>query len=719
MSLFPSIRLSTRYIIATASIITALSLSHFVLQQKLYTQHTESIIEELSNHSRTSLSQQLELRGKSIAHYLAEHLFDPLYNFNLEATYLAIQPAISQQEVMIVHVIDQHGKIFHDGTESMLLFGETPPNAEAIKQSMETNTSFIEQTNAKLIYIQPISQSGISMGAVYLELSLDKLLTDISANQIVISDVYKENIRSLYRSHFWVTTVSFIVSLCLAMLMARSLTQPIRKLTAHIQEAGQGHFRTMPALRRSDEIGKLVNAYNDMGMRIKKHTEDIRFMAYHDALTGLPNRSCFIRHVNQLIHAQTYDNIDLFFIDLDEFKQVNDHFGHASGDHLLEIVSSRLAHEVGFSFVGSTSNMVARLGGDEFLICCTGLVGDQRERMAKNILDTLQKEIVIEHDSIVAGGSIGLASFPQHGLDADTLIKNADIAMYHAKDRGKNTYSLFTHAMNKKIEQRIDIEQELRKALSDPTQFELWYQPKINMSTGKIIGAEALMRWRHPTRGIIMPDQFIQIAENTDMILSMGSHLIDLACTQLVQWANKQVPPDFYLTINLSAKQLYRQDIGAILAKSMMKAGCKPSQLQLEVTESQLLHDIDAARDIIRSLREHGIQVLLDDFGTGYASLSYLQKLQFDGVKIDRSFVSNMHISANNRSLVKAIVSMAKSLGMKTVAEGIETQEQAEYIRQINCDIGQGFYYSKALPPTEFTQQWLLSNSNANEQRKT
>lgn len=270
--------------------------------------------------------------------------------------------------------------------------------------------------------------------------------------------------------------------------------------------------------------------------------------------------------------------------------------------------------------------------------------------------------------------------------------------------------------MNKKIEQRIDIEQELRKALADPSQFELWYQPKIDMSSGKIIGAEALVRWRHPTRGIIMPDQFIPIAENTDMILPLGSHLIDLACNQLVKWEDNQITPDFYLTINLSAKQLYRQDIGAILAKSMMKAGCKPNQLQLEVTESQLLHDIDAARDIIRGLREHGIQVLLDDFGTGYASLSYLQKLQFDGVKIDRSFVSNMHTNANNRSLVKAIVSMARSLGMKTVAEGIETQEQAEYIRKINCDIGQGFYYSKALPPSEFTKEWLLPSLDSSEQ---
>ncbi|PKF77952.1 hypothetical protein CW749_18570 [Vibrio sp. vnigr-6D03] len=716
MSRFSSIRLSTRYIIATASIIAALSISHFVLQQKLYTQHTESIIEELNNHTRTSLSQQLELRGKSIAHYLAEHLFDPLYNFNLEATYLAIQPAISQQEVKKVHVIDQNGKIFHDGTESMLLFGATPPNESSIKLSIEKNTAFIKQTNSELIYIQPISQSGVSMGAVYIELSLDKLLTDISANQVVIGDVYEKNIHSLYRSHFWVTTVSFIVSLFLAALMARSLTQPIRKLTAHIQETGQGNFRSMPALRRSDEIGKLVTAYNDMGMRIEKHTEDIRFMAYHDALTGLPNRSCFIKHVNQLITSESHDNIDLFFIDLDEFKQVNDHFGHASGDHLLEIVSSRLAREVGFSFVEPTSNMVARLGGDEFLICCTGLSGEQREHMANNILDTLQKGILIESDSIVAGGSIGLASFPQHGLDADTLIKNADIAMYHAKDRGKNTYSLFTHAMNKKIEQRIDIEQELRKALTDPSQFELWYQPKIDMNSGKIIGAEALVRWRHPTRGIIMPDQFIPIAENTDMILPLGSHLIDLACNQIVKWEDNQITPDFYLTINLSAKQLYRQDIGAILAKSMMKAGCKPNQLQLEVTESQLLHDIDAARDIIRGLREHGIQVLLDDFGTGYASLSYLQKLQFDGVKIDRSFVSNMHTNANNRSLVKAIVSMARSLGMKTVAEGIETQEQAEYIKKINCDIGQGFYYSKALPPSEFTQEWLLPSLDSSEQ---
>lgn len=281
------------------------------------------------------MSQQLELRGKSIAHYLAEHLFDPLYNFNLEATYLAIQPAISQQEVKIVHVIDQNGKIFHDGTESMLLFGATPPNESSIKLSMEKNTAFIKQTNSELIYIQPISQSGVSMGAVYIELSLDKLLTDISANQVVIGDVYEKNIHSLYRSHFWVTTVSFIVSLFLAALMARSLTQPIRKLTAHIQETGQGNFRSMPVLRRSDEIGKLVTAYNDMGMRIEKHTEDIRFIVYHDALTGLPNRSCFIKHVNQLIASESHDNIDLFFIDLDEFKQVNDHFGM----HLATICS--------------------------------------------------------------------------------------------------------------------------------------------------------------------------------------------------------------------------------------------------------------------------------------------------------------------------------------------------------------------------------------------
>ncbi|UAB72001.1 EAL domain-containing protein [Vibrio sp. SCSIO 43132] len=706
MSRISSIKLSTRYIIATASIIAALSLSHFILQKNLYNEHTDSIIEELNKHTHNSLSRQLQLRGKSIALYLSEHLFDPLYNYNLEATYLAIQPALSQREVMVVNVINKDGNVFHDGTEEMLSFGAVPPNQDLIKQSMRKNKPFIKQTSSKLIYIQPISQSGMSMGAVYIELSLEKLLNDISDNQKIIGEAYKENIRSLYQGHFWITFASFAFSLLLATLMARSLTKPIRRLTTHIQETGQGKFRTMRALRRSDEIGELVNAYNDMGMRIEKHTEDIRFMAYHDALTGLPNRTYFISHVNELIQSGQHQQIDVFFIDLDEFKQVNDHFGHASGDHLLEIVSTRLSREVGYGFPETESNMVARLGGDEFLICCAGLSPKQREYMAGNILSTLQKDIVIESDTIVAGGSIGLASYPSHGQDAETLIKNADIAMYHAKERGKNTYSLFTNVMNQKIERRIDIEQELRKALNQPEQFELWYQPKIDMQSGKLLGAEALVRWRHPTRGIIMPDDFIPIAENTDMILPLGQHLIDRACQQLVTWEST-LPKDFYVTINLSAKQLYRQDIGGILAKSMLKAGCRPRQLQLEVTESQLIQDIDTARDIIRNLREHGIQVLLDDFGTGYASLSYLQKLQFDGVKIDRSFVSNTDTNANDRSLVEAIVSMANSLGMKTVAEGIETKEQAEYIRGIGCDIGQGFFYSKALPADQFTSKWI------------
>jgi diguanylate cyclase (GGDEF)-like protein len=427
----------------------------------------------------------------------------------------------------------------------------------------------------------------------------------------------------------------------------------------------------------------------------RKLDRRIHTLANYDFVTNLPNRNLLHDRVSQAINfARRYERmVAILFIDLDDFKVVNDSLGHNVGDQLLKDLGKRL--------IGCVREMdsVARLGGDEFVIVLTGISHrDDVVFIVEKIQESLSMPFILEGREVFISSSTGIASFPKDGEDEATLLKNADSAMYHAKEHGKGNYQFYSAEMNQMALERLSLVNDLHRAL-ERNEFILHYQPQINLKSGKITGVEALIRWQHPEMGIILPMKFIPIAEETRLILPIGKWVLHAACAQAVEW-HKQ---GFALTmaVNLSPLQVEEQSLVELVDSTLRETGMDPKYLELELTENSLVERPDAIYKIFQQLRERGVRMAIDDFGTGYSSLSYLSKLPIDKLKIDRSFVFDIADDANDRSIVEAIISMSHSLRLKAIAEGVETPEQKEILLRLNCDEMQGYLFSMPLPPSE------------------
>jgi diguanylate cyclase (GGDEF)-like protein len=390
--------------------------------------------------------------------------------------------------------------------------------------------------------------------------------------------------------------------------------------------------------------------------------------------------------------------VAILFIDLDNFKVVNDSLGHSIGDKLL--------HELGGRLTGCVREVdtVARLGGDEFVIALTGIT--QREDVvliAEKVLKSLALPFMLDGHELFISSSIGISVYPKDGEDEDTLLKNADSAMYHVKEHGKGNYQFYAAEMNERAVERLSLVNDLHRAL-ERSEFFLHYQPQINLKSGKIVGVEALIRWQHPQKGLISPMKFIPVAEETRLILPIGKWVMHTACAQAVKW--HQQGYDLSMAVNVSTLQIERQDMESLVETVewiLLDTGMNPHLLELELTESLLMQQPHLVYNIFRHLREKGVRLAIDDFGTGYSSLSYLKKLPIDKLKVDRSFVRDIAEDADDRSIVEAVISMAHGLRLKAIAEGVETHEQEEILRRLNCDEMQGYLFSKPLPPEEIT----------------
>jgi len=449
-------------------------------------------------------------------------------------------------------------------------------------------------------------------------------------------------------------------------------------------------------------VEQYVSIFSDISQH-KKNEELIEYQANYDALTGLPNRNLFNDRLETALKTaqREKNNIALLFLDLDRFKWVNDTMGHRAGDLLLKEVAERLSSSL------RDSDSISRLGGDEFTIILPNLEnGLDAELIAENILTKLALPFQLEEHEIYITVSIGITIYPIDGDDVETLYRNADNAMYAAKDAGRNQFSFFTTKMQHLAEQRLKLLNELRQAIVNQ-EFELYYQPVMNVNTNSLHGAEALIRWNHPQRGVVSPVEFISLAEETGLIKPIGDWVFEQAFSQIEQWNNAGY--DLHIAVNKSSKQFNSNESISEFYKKMERQGVRPNQLAIEITETVLMSDNDGVLDLLNAYRQAGISISLDDFGTGYSSLSYLRNFPFNVLKIDRSFVSDIERDEEDKVLVEAIILMGHKLGLKVVAEGVETPEQRDFLKKNNCDFLQGYLYSPPIPAAEFEQRFIIN----------
>jgi diguanylate cyclase (GGDEF)-like protein len=464
------------------------------------------------------------------------------------------------------------------------------------------------------------------------------------------------------------------------------------------------------ALPVRDEFGRVV--------RIEGVTQDvtereqaqrrIRFLAYHDSLTGLANRQMFREMLDHTLarSQRTGSRCALLYLDLDRLKRINDSYGHTLGDQILREVASRLIASIRSADLVAHDDslheeVVARLGGDEFTVLLTDLSrAEDAARVAARICAELGRPLQVAHVELVVTASIGIAIFPDNGADPETLLRHADMAMYAAKQRGRNTYEFFTEAMQQQAVERLSLEQDLARAL-ESGQFSLHYQPQVDAGSGRIVSAEALLRWEHPQRGMVSPVQFIPVAEETGLIVPLGEWVVLTACRQMAEWRQAGLPV-VPVAVNLSAHNFRSDSLLTSIAHALESTGLPSSYLHVELTESAVMQEPEAAMKTLGALKAIGLKLSIDDFGTGYSSLSTLKQFPIDLLKIDRSFVRDLPEDGSSASIVEAILALANALGLGVVAEGVETAAQRDFLCSRRCGLMQGYLFSKPLPADGF-----------------
>ena len=614
--------------------------------------------------------------------------------------YLGISVELSDLARTIADThVGESGYVFVTDSKGRVLFGDKqiklPANfIEVVGQALATHA---EEFSVEL--------GGMPTGLHARRLNDNLLLFAAHPD----SDIHNLTIQSVTVVALGVLLVVIFTGGGLVAVLARHIVQPVERLGLVAAEIGTGNWEVKSGIVSDDEIGDLARSVEDMARNLKAADDRVRFLAYHDNLTGLPNRAMFRDYLTRALSQaeRAEQKLGILFLDIDGFKRINDTLGHQTGDLLLKEVArrltSRLREEDVVSFgqgVARPEGLLARLGGDEFIVLLTA-VHDLHGpgTVARRFIRALGETITLNGQDCHIGASIGISIYPDDGSDAGELIKNADIAMYHAKSLGKNAYQYFQSSMNSAVLERAALEAKLRKAITDE-QLSLHYQPQIDPLTGLVVGLEALLRWTDPEAGPISPGAFIPLAEETGLILEMGEWVINEACRQARQWDGRGLPA-VPISVNVSGVQFERQDVAEIVRLAVERHHLPPGRLEVEITESAIMRHPERAVAALNTLRESGVGVALDDFGTGYSSLSYLRRFPIDTLKIDRSFILEIDQNEEDAEIVAAIVAMAHTLGLRVIVEGVESDAQLAVIIAKNCDVVQGFVYSRPMPAAD------------------
>jgi len=620
--------------------------------------------------------------------------------FNLDT--IDINELIKNKQSIHIEKTDSHNKInikllqliYHDDKPIAFIVAEI--NNEIIIQQLTgqerlDSGSHLELTSNKgklFIWDSLKQQYKVKARTVIHSSNLLFIEQPIKMTPLTLKSWYEPvNNQNLFTSHWFVVVISI---LAIPVIFGLYILTRIEQNNAILQ--------TEISLSQEQQEQLSINNYKlETEVSKRKSSEKVlQYQATHDSLTDLANRNYSLTKLASYIETSKRNNskILLMFIDLDNFKQINDTLGHHAGDQVLVESSERLVQSV------RRTDTVARLGGDEFLLILPDLKSNQQaELLATNILSIFEQPFNVQGHEFFTSTSIGLSIYPQDGDTPDTLLKCADMALYRVKDNGRNSFSFYNASMNASVIRNVTINNRLRYAL-DNNKLEMYYQPLIDFQTGKIGGAEALMRWTDEELGFIPPDEFILLAERNGLIHQLGDFALIQACQQAAKW---QTISPIQIAVNFSSVQF--RDCFALLDKIttvLDETGLPYSKLDVEVTESLLINQGEDLSDMLAKLCALGVQLSIDDFGTGYSALSYLQKYSFNKLKIDRVFVMNLSENEADRSLVTAIIAMAKALELKVVAEGIEEQQQADFLQQLDCEYGQGYLYSKPVPAAEF-----------------
>jgi len=693
-------------LLAAVVLLASLSLVLLVLQRQSAAHRDVQALSLQSIHDFSS--KRMLSQGEAAATQLADSLVNPLYYFDLDAIGSALLNVLRQPDVSYVLVYDNEGRVIHDGSQDISTYGQSMSDPFAYEVLSITDVH-VQSNDALMDIAAPIRIGDQRLGGVRIGYSLAGVKADERQVGAIMSGRLGEIGRSqlLWMGLLLAGMVALLVAIGFA--LQRALVSPVRQLADAAREIEVGNFEAnVPTTRRDDEVGDLMRAFAHMRDSIVRHDRDIRRMAYTDALTGLSNRLAFRELLDQRVAEGngSASQLALLFADIDDFKRVNDTIGHDAGDEVLMQFSSRIREVIDLHRGGGAE--LARFGGDEFVILLKGGDGEDIRERAERLADALVRElgrpIPVHGRQVFLGISIGIALFPDDATDVSVLMKNGDIAMYQAKVAGKNCYRFYSRVMDQAVERRVRMEQDLRGAW-ERGELSLAYQPVYRLENGKLVGAEALLRWRHPEHGPVSPSLFIDVAEQSGLIEVIGPQVLRAACMDARGW-QRDFPGarELFVSVNVSARQLRTGDLAAQVETVLRETGLAPQHLHVELTETAVIGDEARVSSLLARLRNSGVKVWLDDFGTGFSGLSHLRRVPVDGVKIDRSFVADVLRDPDDLALTTAIIAMAHSLGIHVVAEGVEKEGQYAILRERGCDLAQGFWLGHPMTNQEFAR---------------
>ncbi len=587
---------------------------------------------------------------------------------------------------------EQNGQKFIELSNQEIQFGkyeyQDEKDVSAVRTAIESGqaVSFMSESHDFKVmksFIPVPAEQPYVIGIVTDYKIIDEVLDKQLFNSLVISII-----------------VLFLVFF-LSYFLAAYIVRPLHRILQKVNEIAAGNIGAQVQVVSKDELGLLSNRINTMSLNLLRYTnelkeknQEIEDHAYYDFLTGLPNLRLFNKMASDFAKMDNKKPIAILFLDLDRFKFVNDMLGHSAGDFILKAASDRVRDLL------EQDQTISRIGGDEFILLLPNTDNDGAKSIAEEILEEFEKPIVFKGNEFFITASLGISLYPRDSEDVEDVIKNADIAMYRAKEQGRNNYQFYSSDMNEVIQRKAVLEKEMRKAL-ERDEFVLHYQPQINIQSGILVGNEALIRWYHPELGMISPLEFIPLAEETGFINMLGEWILRTACKQNKQWHDAGFPT-LKVSVNLSMRQFQQANLLELVTEILQETGLEPQYLELEITESIAMFNEDHVISKLQALKNTGIKIAIDDFGTGYSSLSYLKKFPIDNLKIDKSFVRDISHNSDDAMIISTIIAMARQLKVNVIAEGVETEEQLEFLREQNCHKVQGYLFSKPLSVEQF-----------------